>query len=57
MAEDPLPAQYRDHQLTGSLKDYRECHVRSDILLVYQIHQNELVLLLVDIDSHSDLFG
>ncbi len=52
----PLPPQFRDHQLIGSMKNYRECHIKSDILLVYQIFQNELVLLLVDIGSHSDLF-
>lgn len=23
----PLPVQYRDHQLTGSLHDFRECHI------------------------------
>lgn len=47
----------RDHQLIGTLKDYRECHIKGDLLLIYQIQQSRLVLLLVDIGSHSYLFG
>ena len=56
MRGSALPPKYRDHQLTGSMKEYCECHIRSDILLVYQLHEGELILLLVDIGSHSDLF-
>lgn len=33
----PLPKQYRDHQLTGNLQDFRECHIEPDWLLMYQI--------------------
>ena len=53
---DTLDGVYRDHQLSGTLKEYRECHVKGDLLLVYQIQHNTLVLLLVDIGSHSYLF-
>jgi mRNA interferase YafQ len=51
-----LPQKYRDHQLIGDLKEYRECHIQSDLLLVYKIYNNELVLVLIDIGSHSELF-
>lgn len=27
---EPLPSNYRDHQLTGNLSDFRECHIESD---------------------------
>jgi len=54
--DERLDAKYRDHQLTGEFKDYRECHVRSDILLVYQKLEHVLVLLLVDLGTHDDLF-
>ncbi len=33
----PLPANNRDHQLTENLKDYRECHLGGDWLLIYQL--------------------
>ncbi len=51
-----LPQKYGDHELTGNLKGSRECHVQNDMLLVYQIIKKELVLVLINIGSHSDLF-
>lgn len=52
-----LDKRYKDHQLMGNMKDYRECHVLNDLLLMYRIDNEELVLLLIDIGSHSQLFG
>jgi mRNA interferase YafQ len=51
-----LGAEYQDHQLQGELREYRECHIQGDLLLVYQIIKDELVLVLVNIGTHSDLF-
>lgn len=51
-----LPPSVKDHKLSGELKDYRECHIKPDLLLVYQIKDVELILLLVDIGSHTYLF-
>ena len=53
---EKLAAKYKDHQLTGELKDLRECHIHNDILLVYQKNDNILVLVLINIGSHSQLF-
>lgn len=53
---EKLDLRHKDHQLIGSLKDFRECHIQNDILLVYQKHDDVLILLLVDIGSHSSLF-
>ena len=36
---NPLPQQYNDHNLSGNLKDFRECHIEPDWLLMYQIHE------------------
>lgn len=55
-AGETLDAKRRDHQLTGGFKDYRECHIKDDILLMYQKHEHILVLLLVDLGSHDSLF-
>jgi mRNA interferase YafQ len=52
-----LPVHYKDHALKGEMGEYRECHVAGDILLVYQLRKRELILILVDINSHSELFG
>jgi mRNA interferase YafQ len=52
-----LPAKYRDHALQGDWKGYRECHIQGDLLLIYKIENDRLVLVLIDIGSHSQLFG
>jgi mRNA interferase YafQ len=56
-AEKVLPPRYKDHQLTGSFKNYRECHIKNDLLLMYQIQDDVLILSQVDIGTHSSLFG
>ncbi|MCI9486675.1 MAG: type II toxin-antitoxin system YafQ family toxin [Lachnospiraceae bacterium] len=53
----PLPAQYRDHSLTGNLHDFRECHIEPDWLLLYQIYEDTLILSATATGSHADLFG
>ncbi len=53
---EKLDAKYRDHKLTGNLKDFRECHLAPDILLIYEIDDGVLILTLVSIGSHSQLF-
>lgn len=52
-----LPAQYRPHKLTGDYKGCWECHIKADWLLVWQQNDTELILLLTDTGTHSDLFG
>lgn len=54
---NPLPIQYRDHQLTGNLHDFRECHIEPDWLLMYQIFEDTLVLSAAATGSRVDLFG
>ena len=54
---NPLPEKFRDHQLTGNFKDFRECHIEPDWLLMYQIFQDELILSATATGTHSDLFG
>jgi len=52
-----LPQANRDHELRGDLNGFRGCHIESDIILLYQIDQIDARIILVDIGSHSDLFG
>ncbi len=37
-----LDSKYRDHKLTGDYEGYRECHIKPDLLLIYQIKDKEL---------------
>lgn len=50
-----LPMKIKDHPLVGNWEGFRECHIKFDLLLIYQIYQDELRL--VEIGSHSELFG
>ena len=54
---NPLPAQYKDHVLTGNLQDFWECHIEPDWLLLYQIYKDTLILSATATGSHADLFG
>lgn len=49
-----LLAKYKDHQLICKMKDFRECHIKPDLLLIYMIEDGTLKL--VDIGTHSELF-
>jgi mRNA interferase YafQ len=52
--DTPLPAKYVDHPLRGEWKDFRDCHVKPDLVLIYRKTDND-VLQLVRLGSHSDL--
>ena len=49
-----LPAKYADHALGGEWKDFRDCHVKPDLVLIYRKTGNDL-LQLVRLGSHSEL--
>ena len=51
-----LDQKYKDHKLSGKYEGKRECHIEPDFLLIYQIEKTEIVLYLVRIGSHSELF-
>ena len=51
-----LPAKYRPHKLVGKYAGAWECHITPDWLLVWEQYDDELLLLLIDTGSHSDLF-
>lgn len=53
---EPLPEKNRDHALTGNYKGCRECHIKPDWLLIYQIENDDLILFLTRTGTHSDLF-
>ncbi len=52
--DQPLEFRYRDHALTGNWSNYRDCHIRPDLVLIYRfVDQDRLVL--VRLGSHSQL--
>lgn len=53
----PLDEKYRDHELKGKYKGFRECHIQPDWLLIYLQKDDILTLTLVDTGTHADLFN
>lgn len=54
--EGQLPKSYKPHKLKGRYSGYWECHINPDWLLVWEQNDTELILVLVDTGTHSDLF-
>ena len=52
---EKLPEGCRDHELTGSWRRHRECHIQPDWLLIYKVEQEILTLTLTRTGTHSDL--
>ena len=51
----PLEEKYRDHELIGILRGFRECHIQPDWLLIYSKEASTLILTLVATGTHSDV--
>jgi mRNA interferase YafQ len=51
-----LSSGYRDHKLHGEYVGYRECHIRGDLVMIYKTEDDKLILILLNIGSHSELF-
>ncbi|MEN9596139.1 MAG: hypothetical protein RL236_573 [Pseudomonadota bacterium] len=50
----PLLEKHKDHNLTGNWRGHKECHIKPDWLLVYQLTPDKVVLTRTG--SHSELF-
>jgi mRNA interferase YafQ len=49
-----IPEKYKDHQLSGTWKGHRDCHIEPDWILLYRLTSDSLYLERTG--SHSDLF-
>ncbi len=52
-----LPTEYYPHLLTGDRKGQWECHIQPDWLLIWEQHNDELILVMLNTGTHSDLFS
>lgn len=50
---EKLERKYRDHSLSNNLAQFRECHVRPNLLLVYKVSGDDLYLY--RLYTHDDL--
>ena len=55
--EGKLPAEYKAHKLHGDRQSQWECHIQPDWLLIWEQHDQELILIMLNTGTHSDLFS
>ncbi len=57
LAQDGVaPAETGPHPLKGNYKGYMECHIEPDWLLVWRVYRKQLILMMTDTGTHSDLY-
>ena len=51
-----IPKKNLPHLLTGNYKGCWECHIESDLLLIWEQNDENMAIILERIGSHSELF-
>ncbi|MCQ2395589.1 MAG: type II toxin-antitoxin system YafQ family toxin [Kiritimatiellae bacterium] len=52
----PLDEKYRDHPLNNNWDGFRDCHIRPDVVLIYQKYEDVIKFLKLErVGSHSEL--
>lgn len=54
--DETLEPKYKDHKLKGSLKGLRECHIKPNLVLIYDKIEYLLILKAINVGSHSEVF-
>ena len=52
--QEPIPGKYKNHSLKGNLQGLQELHIENDLLLIYRVIDNQ-ILLLIRIGTRNDL--
>ena len=53
-SNEPLEPRHRDHALSGPWADFRDCHIRPDLVLIYE-KPDAHTIRLVRMGSHAEL--
>lgn len=56
---EELESKYKNHHLINdnTYRDCYECHIKPDWLLIYKYVDEELLLVLIAIGSHSEILN
>ena len=54
---EPLEERHRAHVLVGDRRGQWECHIQPDWLLIWEQHDDELILVMLNTGTHADLFS
>ena len=52
-----IPKKMKPHMLIGQYQGCLECHIEGDLLLIWQQDDQEMVIVLERLGSHSELFS
>ncbi|BGI52703.1 MAG: type II toxin-antitoxin system mRNA interferase toxin, HP0892 family [Candidatus Hamiltonella defensa (Ceratovacuna japonica)] len=52
--DEQLASRYFDHALKGNLEGFRDCHIKPDLILIYEKPDDD-TLNLIRLGSHSEL--
>ena len=52
--QGPMPREWFDHALSGTMKGYRDFHAKGDLVVIYKDFGDELQF--IRIGTHSELF-
>lgn len=55
LVDEALPTKYADHQLTGNLSDFRDCHIKPDLVLIYRKVDDDIHFSRIGTHSELDL--
>ena len=56
LTDQPLLPKHKNHPLHGNYKDWWECHIEPDWLLIYRIEKKLQKVVFYRTGSHSELF-
>lgn len=57
LKDEPLAEKYRAHLLSGDRQGQWECRIQPDWLLIWEKREEELILIMLNTGSHSDVFS
>ena len=52
-----IPMDKKPHLLTGNYKGCMECHIEPDLLLIWKQYEEEKLITLNRVGTHSELFN
>jgi len=51
------PRNFEDHALSGEMASFREFHIAADLLVQYERDDDLLVVTIIKVGTHAELFG
>lgn len=50
-----VPGDYKPHKLLGKYHECWECHIKSDLLIIWKVYEDQNKIALIRTGTHSDL--